>query len=109
MSKAKELQTTTELVREVLQRHPKARNSDNELYYWVCAIIGHRNGIDVHKMSMPMFFLHLHECGFPQFETVRRTRQKLQATYPELSGSAEVTEQRKEHEEAFREYARGNA
>ena len=74
MNKSKELKSTTELVREVLQSHPKARNSDNELYYWVCAIIGHRNGIDIHKMSMPLFFLHLHEYGFPQFETVRRTR-----------------------------------
>ena len=51
MSKSKELQTTTELVREVLQKHPKARNSDNELYYWVCAITGQKNGIDIHKMS----------------------------------------------------------
>lgn len=107
MSKSKELKNTTELVREVLQSHPKARNSDNELYYWVCAIIGHRNGIDVHKMSMPLFFLHLHEYGFPQFETVRRTRQKLQATYPELCGSKTVEGQRRMNEEAFREYARG--
>lgn len=108
MSKAKELKNTTELVREVLPSHPKARNSDNELYYWVCAIIGHRNGIDVHKMSMPMFFLHLRENGFPQFETVRRTRQKLQATYPELCGTDDVEGLRRVNEESFREYARGN-
>ena len=109
MNKSKELKSTTELVREVLQSHPKARNSDNELYYWVCAIIGHRNGIDIHKMSMPLFFLHLHEYGFPQFETVRRTRQKLQAAYPELCGSKTVEGMRRVNEEAFREYARGNA
>ena len=107
MGKATELRTTTELVKEVLQKHPKARNSDNELYYWVCAIIGHKNGIDVHKMSMPLFFLHLRENGFPQFETVRRTRQKLQATYPELCGDDNVEGQRKVNEEVFREYARG--
>lgn len=107
MSKSKELQTTTELVREVLEAHPKARNSDNELYYWVCAIIGHKNGIDVHKMSMPLFFLHLRENGFPQFETVRRTRQKLQATYPELCGNDTVEGQRKMNEEVFRDYAKG--
>ena len=108
MNKSKELKSTTELVREVLQSHPKARNSDNELYYWVCAIIGHKIGIDVHKMSMPLFFLHLHEYGFPQFETVRRTRQKLQATYPELCGSKTVEGQRRVNEEAFRDYVRGN-
>ena len=107
MNKSKELRNTTKLVREVLQKHPKARNSDNELYYWVCAIIGHENGIDIHKMSMPLFFLHLRENGFPQFETVRRTRQKLQATYPELCGDGNVEGMRRVNEEAFRDYARG--
>lgn len=107
MSKSKELRTTTELVKEVLEAHPKARNSDNELYYWVCAITGQKNGIDVHKMSMPLFFLNLKKYGFPQFETVRRARQKLQAAFPELAGDSTVEGQRKLNEEVFRDYARG--
>ena len=108
MGKSKELRTTTELVKEVLESQPKARNSDNFLYYWVCTIIGKRNGIDIEHMSMPRFFLHLSEYGFPAFETVRRTRQKLQATYPELAGDSTVEGQRRLNEEIFREYAKGS-
>lgn len=107
MGKATELRTTTELVRQILESQPRARCSDNFLYYWVCYIIGKRNGIDIDKMSMPRFFLHLSEYGFPQFETVRRTRQKLQASYPELCGDDTVEGLRRVNEEAFREYARG--
>ena len=107
MGKSNELKTTTELVKEILLKYPKARNSDNELYYWVCATIGKQNGIDVHTMSMPMFFLYLKEYGFPGFETVRRSRQKLQAEYPELSAVSEVEGQRNLNEKAFRDYARG--
>lgn len=107
MSKSKELRTTTELVKQVLETQPKARNSDKFLYYWVCFIFGKRNGLDIHDMSMPWFFLHLSEYGFPAFETVRRTRQKLQATYPELAGDNNVEGQRKLNEEVFRDYARG--
>ena len=107
MSKSKELRTTTELVKQILEAQPRARSSDNFLYYWVCYIVGKRNGIDIDRMSMPKFFLHLSEYGFPAFETVRRTRQKLQATYPELAGDSTVEGQRKLNEEVFRDYARG--
>jgi hypothetical protein len=45
---------------------------------------------------------------FPAFETVRRTRQKLQAEFPELSGNREVQEHREANEAVFRDYARGS-
>ena len=107
MSKSKELKTTTDMVKHILETVPMARNSDNYLYYWVCAMIGKQNGVDIHKMSMPMFLLHLKEYGFPQFESVRRTRQKIQAEYPELAANDRVEGQRMLNEEVFRDYARG--
>lgn len=106
MSKSKELRTTTELVKEILQKHTKARNSDNYLYFHVCAVIGAQKGIDINSMSMPTFFLKLSDSPFPAFETVRRTRQKLQAAYPELAGNDEVEAQRTLNEEVFKDYAR---
>lgn len=109
MSKSKELANTTALVESVLKMYPQARNSDNFLYYTICKIIGRRNGIDVDLMSMPRFFLHLKEYGFPQFESVRRARQKIQAACPELAGCDAVEGQRMLNEEVFRDYARGNA
>ena len=106
MSKSTELKTTTDLVKGILKRCPEARNSDNILYYYVCGLIGKENGIDIERMSMPTFFLNLKRYGFPAFESVRRTRQKIQAEYPELSGNDRVEGQRKLNEEAFRDYAR---
>lgn len=106
MNKTKELQTTTDLVKEVLTTYPQTRNSDNELYYRVCLLISKRHGLDLHRITMPMFFMHMKEYGFPATETVRRCRQKLQATYPELSGNADVEAQRMVNEGIFRDYAR---
>lgn len=85
MNKSNE-QTTTELVYKILQNHPGARNSDNQLYYLVCSVVGKRNGVDIESMPMPRFFLHMKEFGMPNFETVRRTRQRIQAEHPELAG-----------------------
>ena len=35
-----ELKTTTDIVKEVLKSHEKARNCDDYLYYLVCSLIG---------------------------------------------------------------------
>lgn len=107
MSKSRELNTTTEIVKGILQRCPESRNSDNVLYVKVCEEIGTNNGIDINRMSMPHFLLHLKDYHMPPFETCRRARQKLQATYPELASSADVEAQRMLNEEDFRKYARG--
>ncbi len=107
MSKSKELKTITDLVKGILQSFPEARNSDNVLYYYVCGVIGKEKGVDIEKMSITRFLLNLKDYGFPQFETVRRSRQKLQATYPELAGNSDVEAQRTLNEEVFRDYARG--
>ena len=106
MSKSKELQTTTELVKDILERNPKTRNSDDFLYLAVLFAVGQKNGIDIRQMSVVRFFLHVRDYKFPAFETVRRTRQKLQAEYPELAGDSNVREHRQQNEEEFRKYAR---
>lgn len=107
MNKSKELRTTTDIVKDILLNYPPTRNSDNELYFRVCAFIGKQNGIDIHKMSMPMFFLHLKEYGFPSFETVGRARRKLQETHPELIAEGIVEAHRSMNEKVFRDYAKG--
>ena len=103
-----ELKTTADLVKEILKASTKARNSDNYLLYAVYATYGKRHGIDIDHMSVPAFFLNLKEYGFPSPETVRRTRQKIQAAYPELAGSDDVEAMRTVREEEFRNYARGH-
>lgn len=107
MNIAAEIKNTTDVVKEILKQSPKARSSDSYLIYAVLATVGKRNGIDIEKMSLPHFLLHMKEYGFPSFETIRRTRQKIQAAHPELAGSDEVQAQREINETVFREYAKG--
>ena len=109
MNKSRELTTTQDMVKQVLEQSKDARNSDNYLYYRILKMVGMQHNIDIEKMSVPHFFLHMKEYGcFPAFETVRRTRQKIQAEHPELAGNSTVEGQRMMNEEVFREYARGN-
>lgn len=100
------IKTTHDLVLEILKASPKARNSDNYLLYAVYETVGKRHGIDIDHMSVPTFFLNLKKYGFPSPETVRRTRQKIQATFPELCGTEEVEAMRTVNEDRFKAYAK---
>ena len=102
MNKAKELKTTTDLVKHILETIPETRNSDTLLYYRVC------DAVDSQSLGLSFGYvlLSMKDLKIPGFETVRRSRQKLQATYPELAGK-EVEGHRMMNEEIFREYAKG--
>lgn len=102
-----DLQTTTALVKSILEQDKQCRNSDSFLYLKVLTEIGKQKGIDIDSMSIPYFLLNLHGVGFPGFETVRRTRQKLQQHHPELAACEAVEGFRMENEAEFRAYARG--
>ena len=105
--KTKELKTITDIVKEVLRSHEKARNCDDYLYYLVCSLVGKQNGFDVDNMQLSHFLLHRREYKLPAFETVRRTRQKIQQHHPELCGNDVVEGYRTVNEDKFRNYARG--
>jgi hypothetical protein len=64
--------------------------------------------IDLRMLSVPEFLPSIGEYGFSPFESVRRTRQKLQATYPHLSASEVVKAYRIKNETVYREFARGD-
>lgn len=104
-----DLKNTTALVKSILEQDKRCRNSDSFLYLKVLTAIGKQRGIDIDKMSVPYFLLHLHGAGFPCFETVRRTRQKIQQHHPELAASERVEGFRMEKEAEFRAFARGEA
>ena len=101
------LKTTTALVKSILEQDKQCRNSDSFLYLKVLSVIGKQRGIDIEKMSVPYFLEHLHGAGLPGFETVRRTRQKIQQHHPELATCEAVEGYRAENEAEYREYARG--
>ena len=102
----KTIRGTANLVWEILLNIPAARNSDNLLYSLVCDKRLKEKGLAVERISFKEGLLLQKELNLPNFETVRRTRQKLQAQFPELTGAKNVREARAKREKAFREYAR---
>lgn len=101
MNKREELRTAQNIVRDILETNPDTRNSDTALYLKVCEKVNPK------ALDKPFWVVlgSLKELGLPNFETVRRTRQKLQAAFPELCGYTNVEAERVLNEEAFREYA----
>lgn len=101
------LKTVTAVVKDILTRYSRTRSCDGLLYLMVLEHYAYKKGIDLRMMSVPMFLQQMDKMGFPGHETVRRTRQKLQATYPELAACEAVESFRAANEKTFREYARG--
>lgn len=101
------IKQTTKLVKAILEQDKRCRNSDSFLYFKVLSVVASRKGVNLEDMSVPYFLLHLHGTEFPPFESVRRSRQKVQEHHPELSACEAVAEYRAENEKAVREYARG--
>ena len=106
MNKTKELLSVANIVKCILETDKKARNSDSYLYLKVIEWQCFEYGKDLHSISLESFLLHLADWGFAPFETVRRTRQKVQADCPLLRASPEVEKFRSENEKDFRAYAR---
>lgn len=106
MSKTQQLITTTNLVKTILETNTQTRNSDSLLYLKVLEHCALQKGVDLQLLSVSAFFTSMNIFGFPCYETVRRTRQKIQREYPELKGCEAVEAARAENEQAFRGYAR---
>lgn len=96
----------SELVHDILVKNEKARNSDTYLYYIVCNEELKSNGHDISKITLADSLLRREELGLPPFESVRRTRQKIQHDNQELAGSKEVEAFRSKNEKEYRQYAR---
>lgn len=99
------LKNITKLVKSILEENPQTRNSDSYLYFQVLKRRADQIGVDLRTLSVAAFLLDMGAYGFPIFESVRRSRQKLQAAFPELAACEEVEEFRMENEKEFRGYA----
>lgn len=103
----KDLKSTKALVQIILEQDEKARNSDSYLYFRIINTIASNNCIDLTKIPVTEFLLNMNLFPFPPFESVRRTRQKVQAECPWLAACKRVEEARIENEQTYREFARG--
>lgn len=99
----KTLKTTTELVKRLLETKPFTRNSDDRLYVEVIRTV------DKQAARFPIWYVleHRKYLKLPPFESVRRSRQKIQREHPELKACDKVKTIRDENEQKYREYARG--
>lgn len=97
----KNIRKTSDIVQRILERYPDTRNSDNLLYIKVI------ESIDSDLIYKPMqeVFLQAKTYGIPPFESVRRTRQKLQAEFPELRAKKEIEAEREINEHIMKGYA----
>lgn len=97
----KKLYETKALVKEVLEENENARNSDNELYIEIC----YRVNPSAMRLPFADVIGNLDRFGLPPFESVRRSRQKLQEQHPDLRSNDEVALFRAENETAYKEFA----
>ena len=100
--KKSELKNTTKKVEYLLRNYPETRDSDTKLYARLCEMI---NPV-VERVPFSVVMRYHERYGIPLPETVRRSRQKLQATYPELAPTNNVSAARLLNEEVYREYAK---
>ena len=100
-----DLKAVFAMVKSILAEDTQARNDDNVLYLKFLQIVSNRNSIDLHSMTVPVFLLKMKEYGLPGFETVRRSRQKVQADNPELEGTEATRRKRAKQEAVYREFA----
>ena len=103
------LDNVSALVRHILEENKSARNSDNVLYALVIEQYAEKDGIDLEEMKFKTFISKLEHHVFPAFETVRRSRQKVQATTPELSAVGRVDRHRTKEERKYRQFAKSSS
>lgn len=101
------MRSIRQIVKTVMEEDRHARNSDSFLYLKVLQVYGKANNLDIDSMSIVTFLMKMTEYGFPPFESVRRTRQLVQARYPELAASDPIDAHRLVREERMRDYVRG--
>ena len=90
------------IVKHILTEKPNTRNSDNDLIVEVLNFI--EPGITTEPFEVVIKQCHING-KFPTLETIRRTRQKIQETYPELAPTEEVEGLRVFQEHKFFDFA----
>lgn len=94
------INTIHNTVKRILEQKPETRADD-----WLL-ILEVWKEYTVTDISVECLFLHHVELGVPNFESIRRCRQKIQADNPHLV-DAEAKAIRKAEEKEYRNYALG--
>lgn len=100
--KRSELETLQKTVHIILENDIKARNNDDYLYTVVCR----RLNSDCANHSFIIVMANRKLWNLPSYESVGRTRRKLQKEHPELASFERTKRNRKLQEHEYLEYAR---
>lgn len=90
------------VVLELLNEVPETRGNDTLLQKEVML----RLNPAIADMPFTYVMDHRRELGLPPFESIRRSRAKLQSKYEDLKPCVEIQEARAEQEEEYLEYVR---
>ena len=101
----KSLNTTKALVKSILEKVPETRNSDMLLYFVICDM----KNASALELPFGAVITNLDKYNLPPFESVRRSRQILQAAIPELASSPEIETFRTENEKIYENFSRSGA
>ena len=101
----KDLKTIESRVRAILANNEEARDDDMILYLLYCNRYGE---VRVGELPFEMVMNNYKVFHIPCFESVRRTRQKIQAATPELGCSPEVRRARRKQQGKYKISFRGN-
>lgn len=88
-------------VKFLLENQPETRNSDSLLYVEVCKL----HNPTVHLFPFGAVMANPKVYDLPQFESVRRARQKVQAENEHLKANKTVKEYRAENELKYKAFA----
>lgn len=102
MGKKEELKTYTALVKSILIKNKKARNSDNYLYL---KVVDKLNKDCVDK-PFGEVMMKASDLGLPSYETISRCRRKIQENNPDLQADERVYDYRAKNQMTFEEYAK---
>lgn len=93
-------------VLRILQEDPKARSDDD---YLICEIYKEflvEHHIEVCFMSWEALIKNRKALNLPSFESIRRSRQKVQEKHPSLRANAETQAARDALQDEYLEFAR---
>lgn len=98
------LHTVEARVLRMMQENEYLRDDDMQLYLMVC-----KDCCQEYEniLSLPFGFVmsNYKELKIPHFESVRRTRAKVQSEHPELASSPEISKRRRRKKQEYKEYA----
>lgn len=95
------LKSIKKLVAETLKANEVTRGNDDILYLEIIKTV---MGEDYRLMTIGDFFQNRKLIGVPNFESVRRCRQKVQAENPSVRPNREIAEGRRKSEEEYYDF-----